>query len=495
MQLVIARLLHTFLALIGTALLFNNFARASSLSVTSGQPVKLTVTAQGTQPFTYQWRKNGAPISAANSDTYSIASASSADAASYSVVVANSANSTISDEAVLTVNTVTTAAPTITSQPVSITLPIGQTASFSVTASGSGPLSYQWKKSGSAIAGATSATFSLAASTANAGSFSVTVSNSAGSVTSNAAVLAVTAAAASSANIVQASAALMTASASTLVDLTPQTFSARGGNGTDEGIAKLFDGQASTKWLDYSGNTWVQIAFLTATQLQAYSLTSANDAPERDPSSWTLSGSNDGVTWIAIEKRTAQTWSSRLLARDFVLSKPSAAYTKFRFNFQATSGSITQLAELELVGPGAGPASATADFIPLSYSAHGDNGPLEPISQLFDGQAATKWVDFSPTTWVKINLATSRSLLAYSLTSANDHPERDPASWTLLGSNDGVTWTVIEKRSTQSWSSRLLTRDFVLSKPSAAYSHFRFDFQATSGSITQLAELEMSGTP
>ena len=79
--------------------------------------------------------------------------------------------------------------------------------------------------------------------------------------------------------------------------------------------------------------------------------------------------------------------------------------------------------------------------------------------------------------------------------SAADTPASDPASWTLSGSNDGVIWTVIEKRTGQSWSSRLLTRSFVLAAASATYSHFRFDFQATSGSTTQLAELELSGTP
>jgi hypothetical protein len=157
------------------------------------------------------------------------------------------------------------------------------------------------------------------------------VSNSVGSISSNSATLTVNAAV-------------------PLVQLTPQTVSARGQNSPVEGIAQLVDGNTATKWLDFSATTWVKVVFASPTVLQAYSLSSANDFPERDPASWKLSGSNDGTTWTVIESRTGQSWSSRFLTRDFILGTPSAAYTQFRFDFVATSGSITQLSELEMYG-------------------------------------------------------------------------------------------------------------------------------------------------
>lgn len=81
--------------------------------------------------------------------------------------------------------------PAITVQPQSHTLATGATVVFEVTASGSG-LSYQWSKDGVAIAGATSRQLVLAAAqAANAGRYTVTVSNTTGSVTSSAATLAV----------------------------------------------------------------------------------------------------------------------------------------------------------------------------------------------------------------------------------------------------------------------------------------------------------------
>ena len=82
--------------------------------------------------------------------------------------------------------------PSITRQPSSQTNGLGESATFSVLASGSRPFSYQWRKNGSVIIGATNATYTInGLSTASAGSYDVVVSNPWGSVTSGAATLAV----------------------------------------------------------------------------------------------------------------------------------------------------------------------------------------------------------------------------------------------------------------------------------------------------------------
>jgi hypothetical protein len=87
-------------------------------------------------------------------------------------------------------------APSITAEPASRTVIAGQTASFSVTASGTAPLTYQWRMNGTTISGATSSSYTTAATTIseNAAKFTVVVSNSAGSATSSAALLTVDAA-------------------------------------------------------------------------------------------------------------------------------------------------------------------------------------------------------------------------------------------------------------------------------------------------------------
>jgi hypothetical protein len=84
-------------------------------------------------------------------------------------------------------------APSITEQPQNTTVTVGQTASFTVAATGTAPLAYQWRSGGSAIAGATAASYTTAAtSAADSGeAFSVVVTNSAGTVTSGNAILTV----------------------------------------------------------------------------------------------------------------------------------------------------------------------------------------------------------------------------------------------------------------------------------------------------------------
>ena len=88
--------------------------------------------------------------------------------------------------------------PLITQQPAAVSVTAGQPASFSVTATGSS-LTYQWRKSGAAITGATAATYTISAtSTSDAGSYDCVVTNSSGSATSTAATLTVAAAPSSS---------------------------------------------------------------------------------------------------------------------------------------------------------------------------------------------------------------------------------------------------------------------------------------------------------
>jgi hypothetical protein len=164
-------------------------------TVTAGQTAAFSVVASGTAPLTYQWSRNGASISGAALASYSTPATTLADnGAQFYVVVSDPAGNMTSRTAVLTV-TPAPVAPSITSEPVNQTVTVGQSAAFSVTATGTAPLTYQWLKSGQPIAGATSSTYTTPATTTsdNGSQFSVTVSNSAGSVTSNAATLTVNA--------------------------------------------------------------------------------------------------------------------------------------------------------------------------------------------------------------------------------------------------------------------------------------------------------------
>ena len=159
----------------------------------AGQTATFSVIASGTAPLSYQWQKNGAAIGGATSSSYTTPAETTADnGAQFTVAISNAAGTILSNAATLTVNP-DPVAPSITTQPASQTINAGQTATFSVTATGTAPLSYQWQKNSAAISGATSSSYTTPAEAAsdNGAQFSVVVSNSAGTATSNAAILTV----------------------------------------------------------------------------------------------------------------------------------------------------------------------------------------------------------------------------------------------------------------------------------------------------------------
>ena len=161
-----------------------------SQPLAEGGRATFSVEAAGSPPFRYQWQFNGVDIAGQTSPILDLANVTAANAGEYSVVVANKAGSAQSDRAILIVSL----APTVLRQPQSRAALSGEPASFSVTASGTPPLGFQWRFNGADIPGATDATLIVPnASPASEGDYTVTVKNAAASVTSQAARLTVSA--------------------------------------------------------------------------------------------------------------------------------------------------------------------------------------------------------------------------------------------------------------------------------------------------------------
>ena len=176
------------------------YAPPAQTRVSIGNPLTLTVTAGGIGPFTYQWFLNGNLITGVVGATYNIGSASASNAGTYTVRVTNAAGTTTINAGTVTV--ANAGAPAITLQPLSKVVAPGARFSLLVSAAGSGNLAYQWRKDGAAIPGATQNAFEIPAATAAAsGSYTCTITNSAGSVTTSAAAVDVTTLAARPANI------------------------------------------------------------------------------------------------------------------------------------------------------------------------------------------------------------------------------------------------------------------------------------------------------
>lgn len=163
-------------------------SQPASQSASAGGSITFSVGASGDPAPAYQWRRDGTAIAGATSASLTLNNVTAASAGSYTVVVTNSAGSVTSTAAALTV--ASTAGPVISTQPLTSTAAAGSTVALAVVAGGTPAPTYQWRRDGTPIAGATDAQLVLSSvAAANAGSYTVVVSNSAGSVTSNAAVL------------------------------------------------------------------------------------------------------------------------------------------------------------------------------------------------------------------------------------------------------------------------------------------------------------------
>jgi alpha-tubulin suppressor-like RCC1 family protein len=145
----------------------------------SGTSVLFPASVAGAFPLSYQWQFNGTNLTAANQRQLVLTNVQGGNSGSYTVTVTNAFGKTTSLPAELNV---INSGPIIVSRPGNVLLPQGNIASFTVAATGSQPLYYQWLFDGTNILGATNASLWLpGVNQANAGQYAVMVSNAFGS--------------------------------------------------------------------------------------------------------------------------------------------------------------------------------------------------------------------------------------------------------------------------------------------------------------------------
>lgn len=114
-------------------------------------------------------------------------------------------------------------------------------------------------------------------------------------------------------------------------------------------ITKVTDKNKGTKYLTFHNVAWVQFKADVSYVLGRYSLTSANDVPNRDPGAWILSGSNDGINWNLIDSQSGITFESRFEEKSFTVNNETS-YLYYRIEMTSNSGTVLQLAEMQLFG-------------------------------------------------------------------------------------------------------------------------------------------------
>ena len=116
-----------------------------------------------------------------------------------------------------------------------------------------------------------------------------------------------------------------------------------------EDVTHLVDGDVESKFLAVSSSSWAVFDAGAPYALSHYALTSANDAPERDPVRWLLQGSHDAQTWRVLDIQVAKRFTRRFQRHEQSVA-PGGFFRWYRLRMENGGGPLLQVAELELFG-------------------------------------------------------------------------------------------------------------------------------------------------
>jgi hypothetical protein len=143
-------------------------------------------------------------------------------------------------------------------------------------------------------------------------------------------------------------------------------------------------------------------------------------------------------------------------------------------------------------------STAHAQFQDFTYGVqvtaqYSNDNAVENYQNLTDNNDQTKYYIAQVPIWVAYQTAYSGVLHQYTITSANDSPDRDPKTWTVSGSNDGATWTLLDTRTNETFANRFQTNTYGVTN-STPYLYYRLDISANNGSgATQFAGWRILG--
>jgi hypothetical protein len=265
-----------------------------------------------------------------------------------------------------------------------------------------------------------------------------------------------------------------------------------------EGVANAID-NAPTKYLNFDRlNTGFTVTpRVGLSVVQCISLTSANDAPERDPASYTLEGSYDGTNFTLIGSGPVPAFTNRF-DKVVIRIANNTPYLAYRLIFPTVvgpGGNSMQISEVELLGFLA-PGDVTQPGDPIVATSNNSPGS-EGVANAIDN-APTKYLNFDKVnTGFTVTPSVGSTLVSgLTLTSANDAPDRDPATYTLEGSLDGVQFFPISSGNVPSFGSARFLKNYIFFSNSRAYRAYRLIFPTTAGNSTccmQVAEVELLG--
>lgn len=258
------------------------------------------------------------------------------------------------------------------------------------------------------------------------------------------------------------------------------------------------DGSDTETLIDDDGTTFANIGGETPcwdlyvpipAKVVGFSFVSADNA-ELDPQSISLIGI-DGEAGETVLSTKATTFAARGSRLTFTTSTTKLfKHFRLKINEEATS---VRLADFELYGVALATSDEPGFLAPASVEASAAAlSNTELINRVYDGKYTTNYrATFSEPVCITYSYEQPVEANAYSITASKNEPTRDPASWTLEGSNDGQTWTMLDSQENQAFSNRYVTQ-FYFTQSTEPYSTYRLTINATNGgNQLQIGEIQL----
>ena len=354
----------------------------------------------------------------------------------------------------------TTTAPTITTQPASLTVAPGQAASLAVVATGTAPLHYQWKLNGNSV-GTDASTYVIAsAQSTDAGNYAVTVSNALGSVTSNVAVV-------------------------TVSTTTGPTINLAAGRPTFEsseenaGLNSRFavDGDAGTRWASASGidPSWITVDLGTSRLVSSVVLAWENAYAI----AYEIRTSNDNANWTIVAAQTAGVGGAETLT---LPAGTTARYVRM-FGQRRGTGYGYSLYEFKVLGP-----STSTDNAPNLAAGKPSFESSEQDVTLnsrfaFDADPLSRWASVGgiDNSWISVDLGSMQSVSRVVLKWENAYA----ASYDIQVSSDSINYTPVASKTMGGGGTETITFAPVTTRyvrmqgkqRATAYGYSIYDFQ------------------
>lgn len=275
----------------------------------------------------------------------------------------------------------------------------------------------------------------------------------------------------------------------------------------NESPANALDEDSNTKYLNFGQrNSGIIITPLAgSTIVRSMKFTTANDAVERDPSSWALFGTNDPIlstdngdgtaeNWTLISQNTVALPDTRFADGPVLSFANITSYASYRLVFPSVknvNANSMQIADIRMYTSNDGTGSSFLNFLDPALAIHlptaesrypgNENPPLA-----IDRDINTKYLNFGRENsgFIVTPASGARVVRSFRFTTANDSPSRDPATWELYGTNAPIAsvdngdgnaepWTLVDSGAVNLPDDRFTLGSPVVVNNNTAYRSYR----------------------